>query len=63
MYKHLDEFRDVWAPAGYEFPDQLADGLIADYRRRSERLAGSHIARLLGAPVSGLSLSVPGVSI
>jgi hypothetical protein len=52
MYRHLEEFREVWALAGYESPDELADLLIADYRKRRERLAASDVARLLGAPVA-----------
>ena len=52
MYRRLDEFREVWAPAELDTPDKLADGLIADYRRRDENLKASFIGRLLGAPVS-----------
>lgn len=52
MYRRLEEFREVWAPAGFETPDKLADGLIADYRQRDERLKASFIGRLLSAPIS-----------
>jgi hypothetical protein len=52
MYRRLDEFREVWAPAGLDTPDRLADGLIADYRKRGEELKASFIGRLLSAPVS-----------
>jgi hypothetical protein len=52
MYRRLDEFREVWGQAGYETPDRIADNLIADYRARKERLTATHLARLLGAPVS-----------
>ena len=52
MYRRLDEFREVWGPAGYETPDRIADNLIADYRARKERLTATHLARLLGAPIT-----------
>lgn len=52
MYRRLDEFREVWAPAELDTPDKIADGLIADYRRRDERMKASFIGRLLSAPVS-----------
>lgn len=52
MYRRLEEFREVWEPVGFETPDKIADGLIADYRARRERLDGRHLARLLSAPVS-----------
>lgn len=51
MYRRLEEFREVWQPAGYETPDPIADILIADYRRRRERLSATQVARLLGTPV------------
>lgn len=51
MYRRLDEFREVWAPVGYETPDKLADHLIADYRRRREELSAGKVARLLSAEV------------
>lgn len=61
MYRRLDEFREVWAPVGYETPDKLADHLIADYRRRREELSAGKLARLLSAdipapPASALSV-------
>lgn len=58
MYRRLEEFREVWEPAGFETPDKLADGFIADYRSRQERLDGRHLGRLLSAPVSA-AVSVP----
>jgi hypothetical protein len=51
MYRRLAEFRAVWAPAGFETPDVIADGLINDYRERKERLNAGAVARLLGAEV------------
>jgi hypothetical protein len=51
MYRRLEEFRDVWAPAGYETPDPIADALIADYRARKETLSATKLPRLLGTPV------------
>jgi hypothetical protein len=51
MYRRLEEFREVWEPTGFETPDKLADGLIADYRARKERLDGRHLGRLLSAPI------------
>jgi hypothetical protein len=61
MYRRLDEFRQVWGPAGFDTPDRIADGLIADYKGRKERLSASHVARLLSAPVSVPIPTVPGV--
>lgn len=52
MYRRLSEFRAVWEPAGYETPDIIADGLIADFRRRQEKMEARHLARLLSAEVS-----------
>lgn len=52
MYRRLEEFREVWAAAELDTPDKLADGLIADYRRRDERMKASFIGRLLSAPIS-----------
>jgi hypothetical protein len=52
MYRRLEEFREVWSPAGMDTPDKLADGLIADYRRRDERLKASFIGRLLSSPIA-----------
>jgi hypothetical protein len=51
MYRRLEEFREVWAPAGYESPDPIADVLIADYRKRKENLSATKLPRLLGTPV------------
>lgn len=51
MYRHLAEFREVWGPVGHETPDQLADALIADFRRRREQMRASHLARLLSSDV------------
>ena len=51
MYRRLEEFREVWAPAGYETPDPIADALIADYRERKENLSATRLPRLLGTPV------------
>ena len=51
MYRRLEEFREVWAPAGYETPDPIADALIADYRARKEKMSATKLPRLLGTPV------------
>jgi len=59
MYRRLSEFREVWGPVGYESPDALADGLIADFRRRKERMHASHLARLLSAEVPTPAGTVP----
>ena len=62
MYRRLEEFREVWAPAGHATPDKIADSLISDYRARQERLTGRHLAKLLSAPVSVvISVVPPGV--
>lgn len=61
MYRRLTEFREVWGRAGYETPDALADGLIADYRGRRERLSQASLVRLLGAELprpAGLDVPV-----
>lgn len=52
VYRRLQEFRQVWGPAGFDTPDKLADGFIADYKRRKESLNESHVARLLSADVN-----------
>ncbi len=52
MYRRLEEFREVWSPAGHDTPDKLADALIADYRARQMRLSGRHLAALLSVRVS-----------
>jgi hypothetical protein len=51
MYRRVNEFRDVWQRAGYDTPDQLADGLIEDYRARRERLSEGSLVRLLGCEI------------
>jgi hypothetical protein len=51
IYRRMVEFREVWAPAGHDTPDRIADHLIGDYRRRQERMDASKIARLLSAEV------------
>ena len=62
MYRRLDEFREVWGPAGYDSPDRIADNLIADYRSRKERLSATHLARLLSAPVTVPVVTPPAVA-
>jgi hypothetical protein len=51
MYRRLEEFREVWAPAEYDTPDKLADHLVADYRRRKERIEAGGLAKMLSAEV------------
>jgi hypothetical protein len=51
MYRRLEEFREVWEPAGYDTPDPIADVLIADYRTRQQSLSATQLPRLLGIPV------------
>lgn len=51
MYRRLEEFREVWEPAGYDTPDPIADVLIADYRARKQNLSATQLPRLLGTPV------------
>lgn len=51
MYRRLEEFREVWGQVGMDTPDKLADHLIADYRRRKEKLTMRHVAKLLSADV------------
>ena len=48
MYRRLEEFREVWEPAGYDTPDPIADVLIADYRARKQNLSATQLPRLLG---------------
>jgi hypothetical protein len=52
MYRKLEEFRDCWGSAGFETPDRLADALIAEYRRRQEKLTASYVSKLLATPLS-----------
>jgi hypothetical protein len=52
MYRRLDEFRQVWGPAGHDTPDKIADNLIAHYKARGERLNASYVVSLLSAPVT-----------
>jgi len=52
MYRKLEEFRECWEPAGFDTPDRLADALIADYRRRQEKVTPWHVSRLLATPVA-----------
>ena len=51
MYRRLEEFREVWAPAGYETPDPIADVLIADYRARKQKLSATQLPRLLSTQI------------
>jgi hypothetical protein len=51
MYRRLEEFREVWEPAGYDTPDPIADVLIADYRARKQNLSATQLPRLLGTSV------------
>ena len=51
MYRRLEEFREVWAPAEYETPDKLADHLIGDYRRRKEKIEAGGLAKMFSAEV------------
>jgi len=54
-YRRLKEFREVWGPPalveGYETPDLIADTLIADYRRRRQKLEASALLALISRPV------------
>jgi predicted HTH domain antitoxin len=52
MYRRLAEFRECWGVAGYETPDKIADSLIAEYRRRTEKLNERDVGRLLSEPLS-----------
>jgi hypothetical protein len=51
MYRRLEEFREIWEPAGYDTPDPIADVLIADYRSRKQTLSATQLPRLLAAAV------------
>jgi hypothetical protein len=54
-YRRLKEFREVWGPPalieGYETPDPIADELIADFRRRRQKLEASALMGLLSRRV------------
>jgi hypothetical protein len=62
MYRRLDEFRQVWGPAGHDTPDKIADNLIAQYKARKERLDASYVVRLLSAPVTVPVATAPPVA-
>jgi hypothetical protein len=51
MYRRLEDFREVWGPVGFDTPDGIADGVIADYRRRKANLGAGDLAKLLSAEV------------
>ena len=51
MYRKLEEFRECWEPAGFETPDRIADALIAEYRRRHEKLSAGYVSRLVATPL------------
>jgi hypothetical protein len=54
-YRRLDEFRSVWGPPGLtrqlETPDEIADLLIADYRRRKQTFGRSALSAVAGREV------------
>jgi hypothetical protein len=54
-YRRLKEFREVWGPPalreGYDTPDPIADMLIADFRRRRQKLDTSALQELVSRPV------------
>ena len=52
MYRRLAEFRECWGAAGYKTPDKIADSLIAEYRRRTEKLNERDVGRLLSEPLA-----------
>lgn len=52
MYRKLEEFRECWGPAGFETPDRIADALIAEYRRRNEKLSAGYVSKLLATPLT-----------
>jgi hypothetical protein len=58
MYRRLDEFREVWGPAGFDTPDGLADAIIADYRNRKERINAKSLGKLMSAEIP-LSVRLP----
>jgi hypothetical protein len=51
-YRRLDEFRSVWGPPALtkqlDTPDPVADVLIAEFRRRREKLGRSMLGKLAG---------------
>lgn len=59
MYRRLAEFRECWGVAGHETPDKLADMLIAECRRRREKLSERDVGKLMSAPLS--VAGVPGL--
>lgn len=61
MYRRLSEFRDLWGIVGLETPDPLADQLIAEYRRRQERIAARDLAVLMTLGVSPAGVRLPEV--
>lgn len=64
VYRRLEEFRGCWGPAGHDTPDQIADSLIADYKRRNEQITARCVGKLLTAPVAVPVTSTPaGVTI
>ena len=62
MYRRLDEFRQVWGPAGHDPPDKIADNLIAHYKARKQRLNASYVVQLLSAPVTVPVTAVPALA-
>ena len=52
MYRRLEEFRECWGLAGFDTPDPLADALIAEYRRRNEKLTAGYVGKLLATPIA-----------
>lgn len=62
LYRRLDEFREVWAPVGYDTPDKLADHVIANYRRRKEELEARKLAKLMSAEIPAPPASVLAVA-
>jgi hypothetical protein len=59
MYRRLEEFREVWEPAGYDTPDPIADVLIADYRARKQKLSATQLPRLLSTQIPLPSGALP----
>lgn len=54
-YRRLDEFRTVWGPPGLtrqlETPDEIADLLIAEYRRRKQGFDRSALSDVAGREI------------